>query len=115
MIRFGTLLLAGLILSGCGTYAASAHDYASRACDAYRETARDQVAETRAQTETIIDVARSEVRAAEAFDPQWATLSSDMQSALELMGTGADRFFRVDRQVQRDCQWAGRNIGDLKP
>ena len=115
MIRFGEFLLAGLVLSGCGSYGTTAHEYAARACDAYREVARDQVASTKAQADAVVEVARSDVRAAAAFDPRWGSLSSDMQSALELMETGADRFFRVDRQVQDDCQDAGRDIGDLQP
>jgi hypothetical protein len=113
--RAAALVVIGVVLSGCGTFGASAQDYAGRACDAYRETARDQVASTKAQADAVVEVARSDVRAAAAFDPRWEALSADMQSALELRGTGADRFFRVDRRVQGDCQDAGRDIGDLEP
>ena len=108
-------MVIGVGLSGCGTFGATAQDYAVMACDAYRETAREQAASTKAQADAVVEVARSEVRAAAAFDPRWEALSADMQSALELMGTGADRFFRVDRRVQGDCQGAGRDIGDLEP
>ena len=63
----------------------------------------------------MIEVARSDVRAAAAFDPRWEALSADMQGRLEMRGTGADRFFRVDRRVQGDCLDARRDIGDLEP
>jgi len=111
-------LLGGLVLAGCGTYGASAQGYATRACDAYREIGRDPVAERRGQATALVGVAQSDVRAAAAFDPRWATLSSDMQSAINLMAAppvDGMRFFRVDRRVQDDCAEAGRDIGDLEP
>jgi hypothetical protein len=71
----------------------------------------------------ILDVARSDVRAAAAFDSRWATLSSDMQSALvefqkpmqDPPRSTSNRFFEVDRRVQDECSDAGREIGVLKP
>lgn len=114
-LRAAALALTGVVLSGCGANGSSAHDYAARACDAYREVARDQVAETSEQGDAIVDVARSEARAAAAFDPRWEDLSADLRTALDLVGTGADRFFEADRRVQGDCRDAGRDIGDLRP
>ena len=73
------------------------------------------MAETSEQRHAIVAVARSEVRAAAAFDPRWETLSADLRPALVLMGTGADPFFEADRRVQHDCRDAGRDIGDLRP
>jgi hypothetical protein len=110
-------VLAGLLTTGCGCVGASPQDYARRACDEYHDFAREPVATTAEQTSAIQDVARSDVRAAAAFDPRWATLSSDMQSALDLRESAheLDRFFEMDRRVQDDCSDAGRDIGDLKP
>jgi hypothetical protein len=109
------VVLVGLFAAGCDHVGSSAHDYAKSACNAYQHVGRVQVATTTAQSAAIRDVARSDVRAAAAFDPRWAPLSSDMLDALDLWATSSDRFFEVDKRVQDECSDAGRDIGDLKP
>lgn len=115
-------VLATLCVAGCGDPGTSAHDYAKSACKAYQGVGRVQISATVEQAAAIRDLARSDVRAAAAFDPRWKDLSSDMQSALALEAAMLDspdarsnRFFEVDERVQRDCRDAGQDIGDLKP
>lgn len=107
--------LLGLLVCGCGINDAPAQHYAVLACTAYQETGRVQTATTTEQTAAIWDLARSNARAAAAFDPRWAALSTDIRTALDLREDGADRFFEVDRRVQDGCDDAGRDIGDLEP
>lgn len=125
----GSLLLCGalaLVATGCGYANPSAHEYAKSACTAYRETGRVQVTTTVDQASAIRNLARSNARAAAAFDPRWESLSSDMQAALDLQGSWEnsppyqkpsrlDHFFEIDKLVQDDCRDAGRDIGDLTP
>jgi hypothetical protein len=108
-------VVLGVSLCGCGLTDSPAQHYAKLACTAYQETGRAPIATTKEQTSAILDLARSNARAAAAFDPRWATLSSDIHTALDLRQDEADRFFEVDRRVQDDCNDAGRDIGDLKP
>ena len=108
-------MVLGILLCGCGLTDSPAQHYATLACTAYQGTGRVQVATTNEQTSAIWDLARSNARAAAAFDPRWATLSLDIHTALDLLKDEADRFFEVDRRVQDDCNDAGRDIGDLTP
>lgn len=118
-MRGGRLGLIGGVLvfaTGCGH--PSARDYAKQACDRYREgSGRVQVAMTVDQGSAIRDLARSDARAAAAFDPRWISLASDIPTALDLQQQAArlDRFFAIDERVRGECKGAGRDIGDLKP
>ena len=115
-------VLAAAVLSGCGLTDTPAHAHAKSACTAYQELGRVQVATTVEQTAAIRDLARSNARAAAAFDPGWASLSADIQAALDLQESwqnstsdALDRYIELDKRVQEDCHGAGRDIGDLEP
>jgi hypothetical protein len=115
-------LLVMFAVAGCGQAGGSAQDYAKLACTAYRETSRVQVATTSEQTTAMLDLARSNARAAAAFDHRWASLYSDIQAVVDSRqsmqgqsGRDANRFFDIDNRVQDDCRDAGRDIGNLTP
>lgn len=116
----GVLVL--VFAAACSDGGSSGQRYAKSACSAYQHIGRVQISATAEQASAIRDVAGSDVRAAAAFDPRWATLSSDMQGALHAeqstqSGPDADsgHFFEMDKRVQHDCKHAGQDIGDLKP
>ena len=115
-------IIACVLGAGCGHVDSPSQDYAQSACDAYRHTGHDQISTSVEQAAAIRDVARSDVRAAAAFDSRWADLRSDMVRALDLQEAmqdsppdTSDRFFDLDVQVQDACRDAGRDIGDLEP
>lgn len=116
--RAGVLLLAtalALALAGCGTTGTAPSDYAHAACSAYDRATRDQVATSTDQWSAVVDLARSNARAAAAFDDRWADLGHDVEASLELRDAQGDGFFDADRRVQADCADAGHDIGDLEP
>jgi hypothetical protein len=123
-MKLGVLggILASLFAAGCSDADSSAQVYAKSACSAYQHIGRVQISTTEEQASALHDVARSDVRAAAAFDSRWTQLSSDLQSALDLQeqmqnppDAKADQFFEIDKRVQDDCKDAGQDIGDLKP
>lgn len=110
------------VVSGCGRVdEPSAQAYAERACAAYRDTGRVQVATTSDQAVAIRDVARANARAAAAFDSRWSPLYADIAAALDALGSGPDAeaggadLVEDDRRVQEQCREAGVDIGDLVP
>jgi ABC-type glycerol-3-phosphate transport system substrate-binding protein len=111
-----------LVAAGCSSADSPAQQYAKAACAAYQEGGRVQVSATAEQSSAIHDLARSNARAAAAFDSRWTSLSADMRAALDLQeelqnppADNVDLFFEIDKRVQNDCSDAGRDIGDLKP
>jgi putative hemolysin len=111
-----------LVAAGCSSTDSPAQHYAKAACTAYRESGRVQVSTTAEQASAIHDLARSNARAAAAFDSRWTSLSSDMRAALDLQeetrnrpADDVDPFFEIDKRVQDECRDAGRDIGDLEP
>jgi hypothetical protein len=121
----GLGLLGGmiaLVATGCTSSDSPAERYAKSACSAYQDSGRVQVSTTPDQASAIHDLARSNARAAAAFDTRWTSLSSDMEAALDLQegkqeppSDNQGLFFQIDKRVQNDCRAAGRDIGDLKP
>lgn len=111
-----------LFVTGCSSMDSSAQHYAKSACTAYQQSGRVQASATVEQASALHGLARSNARAAAAFDPRWTSLSSDIQTALDLQEAkqnpppdDLDLFFKIDKRVQHDCSDAGRDIGDLKP
>lgn len=111
-----------LVASGCSSTDSPAQHYAKSACAAYQGVGRVQISATAAQASAIHDLARSNARAAAAFDSRWSSLNSDVQTALDLQeglrkpsSEDVDLFFQIDKRVQDDCRDAGQDIGDLEP
>lgn len=112
-----------LALAGCGTTGGAPEDYTRAACDSYAAAYRggdglDDPPTTKGQYAALLDLARSNARAAAAFDPRWADLGRDVGNALDLddtRDTSSLEFFDADRRVQADCADAGHDIGDLRP
>jgi hypothetical protein len=118
----GLVGLLALCATGCSGNDSSAEHYAKAACSAYQESGRVQVSTTADQASAIHDLARSNARAAAAFDSRWSSLNSDIQAALDLQEERQNpppgnpgKFFDIDKRVQVDCRSAGRDIGDLEP
>ena len=115
MLRASAAAALALALGGCGTTGGAHEDYARSACTAYDHVTRDQVASSAVQWSGVVDLARSNARAAAAFDERWADLGHDVEASLELRDAQGDGFFDADRRVQADCADAGHDIGDLEP
>ena len=125
MLRKPLGLMGGglaLVTIGCTSTDSPGQSYAKSACAAYQEAGRVQVSTTPEQASAIHELARSNARAAAAFDSRWTSLSSDVQAALDLQEQlqnpppdNVDLFFEIDKRVQHECNDAGRDIGDLKP
>lgn len=121
MTRFRLIAVAAVavlgVLAGCGTDAAQAA--AQKACEAYADTGRHQVATTVAQGESIRSTARSQARRAADGDHRWQPLRRDIEDAFahapSQNGTDVTAYFAADRRVQADCASTGEDIGPLRP
>ncbi|CAM3582841.1 hypothetical protein [Nocardioides zeicaulis] len=109
------VLAATGLLAGCGTTGAAPSDHARSACEAYDRVTRHPVATTSDQWTALLDLARSNARAAAAFDARWDDLGHDVEASLDLRAAQDDGFLDADRRVETDCADAGHDIGDLEP
>ena len=109
------VLAATAVLAGCGTTGTAPSDHARSACEAYDRVTRHPVATTGEQWAAMTDLARSNARAAAAFDPRWTDLGHDVEASLDLSAAQDDGFLDADRRVQADCADAGHDIGALEP